>query len=88
MTQLTIRFGADLERHIRALAKRERLSLNQAAVRLLRKGAGMSQGEGSLAADTVGDSLDDLIGTWSADEAAGMADALAVFERVDAELWR
>ena len=85
MTQLTIRFEAELEREIRALARREKLSLNQAAVRLLRKGAGLSP-EGPPA-DVVGDSLDDLIGTWSDREAKELAEALEVFERIEPEQW-
>ena len=87
MSQLTIRFGPDVEQAIRALAKRERVSLNQAALRLLRKGAGLDEGA-RLKRDVVGDSLDDLIGTWSEQEAAELAGAVSVFESIDEELWR
>lgn len=86
MTQLTIRFDRDLEREIRALAKRERISLNQAAVRLLRKGAGLDRPVEPT--DVIGDSLDDLIGTWSAEEAEELARAVEFFESIDEELWR
>ena len=86
MTQLTIRFDEGLERHIRALAEAERISLNQAAVRLLRKGAGLdSNGRPS---DVIGETLDDLIGTWSGEDAEELARAVSVFESIDDELWR
>jgi hypothetical protein len=85
MTQLTVRFEKELERAIRALAKRERISLNQAALRLMRKGAGL--GDEVLRGDTVGDSLDDLIGTWSEKEAKELAEAVEIFEGIDDEVW-
>jgi hypothetical protein len=87
MTQLTIRFDRALEGRLRALAKRERISLNQAAVRLLRKGAGLEDAP-PAAADCIGNTLDDLIGTWSADEATELAAAVAIFETIDEELWQ
>ena len=65
VNQLTIRgFDEELAIRIRRLANREGLSLNQAVLKLLRRGAGIGQGKG--AADTVGSSLDHLIGTWDA----------------------
>ncbi len=86
MTQLTIRFGEDLERCIRSLAEREQISLNQATLRLLRKGAGLDSPQ--PAADVIGDALDDLIGTWSDEEADSLRKAVSIFEAVDDELWR
>ena len=50
MKQLTVRgFDDDLERAIRQLARRERISLNQAALKLLRRGAGLPDGQGATA---------------------------------------
>lgn len=87
MRQLTIRgFDEALERHIRQLASREGISLNRAVLRLLRRGAGL--GERIDAADIVGDSLDHLIGTWTAEEAARIDRALAEVSRIDEEVWR
>ena len=81
MNQLTIR-GLDDERNaaIRRLARREGISLNQAALRLLRKGAGLTSGAGG--ADTIGSSLDHLIGRWTTEEADAMDSALRDFETV------
>ena len=71
MDQLTVRgFGDDLAERIHRLAIREGKSLNQTVLKLLRKGAGLREGPG--AADTVGSSLDHLIGTWTRAEADEM----------------
>ena len=87
MNQLTVRgFGDELSERIRNLAKQDGTSLNQAALKLLRKGAGMA--DPSQKADTVGSSLDHLIGTWSDGEAAEMDAALQEFEIVDKAEWR
>ena len=75
MNQITVRgFEDELSASLRRLAKREGLSLNQAALRLLRRGAGLAEGSGR--ADTVGASFDRLIGSWTqadADEMEGRA---------------
>lgn len=84
--QLTLR-GLDqrLQREIRALAKRERISLNKAAVRLLERGAGLGPSD---QADRIGSSLDHLIGTWTVEEAEAFQKSIAVCENIDAELWK
>ena len=84
--QLTLRgFDAELDRALRKEARATGLSLNQAAVKLLRRGAGLGP---DTPASVVGDALDDLIGTWTDEEAERMAAATAVFERVDEDLWK
>jgi methylmalonyl-CoA mutase N-terminal domain/subunit len=84
--QLTVRgFDADLERRLRLEARNAGVSLNQAALRLLRRGAGLGEPTSS---NTVGSSLDHLIGTWSEADERELLDATAVFERVDEEFWR
>ena len=87
MNQLTVRgFDDELAERIQRLAKRDGTSLNQAALKLLRKGAGLADpGQGP---DTVGSSLDHLIGTWSEDEAAELDAALEGFEVIDEAAWR
>ena len=88
MNQLTIRgFDDDLKERIQSLAKREGISLNRAAVKLLRKGAGMSDGrEGG---NKVGSSLDHLFGRWSKEEADEF-DAIIEeeFEKIDEPMWQ
>ena len=85
MKQLTIRgLGDELARAIQRLANRDGTSLNRAAVKLLRQGAGLTDGQGP---DTVGSSLDHLIGTWSEAEAAEIERALRHFEAIDEAMW-
>ena len=87
MNQLTVRgFDDELSERIRRLAKRDGTSLNRAALKLLRKGAGMA--DPAQKTDTVGASLDHLIGSWSDDEAAELDAVLEEFEVIDESVWR
>jgi len=84
--QLTLRgFDDELQRALVAEARASGLSLNQAAVKLLRRGAGLGAGP---APHAVGSALDHLIGTWTEEDARCVADATAVFEHVDEDLWK
>ena len=86
MRQLTIRgFGKEIEEKIRSLAREKDISLNRAALRLLRRGAGLD--ERSVAEDVIGSSLDHLAGTWSAEDAELMERVEQDFEHIDPELW-
>jgi len=83
--QLTLRgLGPRVQREVRALAKRERISLNRAALRLLEKGAGVGKAEDS---DRIGAALDSLIGTWTKKEADEMLDSIQSCEQIDPEVW-
>jgi hypothetical protein len=84
--QLTIRYDKALAKEIEDLARREGISRNQAAIRLLRKGARLD--EPAQPPDAVGDSLDWFIGSWTADRARELEQATADFEMVDEDLWR
>ena len=87
MNQITVRgFDDELSAKLRRLAKREGISLNQAALRLLRRGAGLA--EGADGADTVGSSFDRLIGSWTQADVDEMESALEDFETVDEAVWR
>ncbi len=87
MNQITVRgFDDELSASLRRLSKREGLSLNQAALRLLRRGAGLAEGSGQ--ADTVGESFDQLIGSWTQADADEMEAALEEFETIDEAAWR
>ena len=87
MNQLTVRgFDDELAEHIRSLSKREGISLNQAALKLLRKGAGLADLKRKV--DTVGPSLDHLIGSWTDEEAAEMDRALEELDVIDEADWR
>ena len=84
--QLTIRYDDALAREIDDMARREGISRNQAAVRLLRKGARIE--EPDQARDAIGDSLDWFIGSWTDEQARELEEAIADFEMVDQDLWK
>lgn len=86
MRQLTVRgFDAELAENIRRLAQRERISLNQAVLRLCRRGAGLADHRG---AGVVGSSLDRFIGSWTREQADEMNHALQDFESIDETIWK
>ena len=81
MKQLTVRgFDDELSAALRRLAKREGISLNQAALMLLRKGAGLADDDAGT--NRVGSSLDHLIGAWTSPESDELDAALEEFETV------
>ena len=87
MRQLTVRgFDDELSSAIHGLAQREGISLNKAALRLLRKGAGLA--DGSEDRGKIGSSLDHLIGSWTQEEADEFDAALQEFEKIDEEMWK
>ena len=87
MRQLTVRgFDEELERRLREVAEMEGVSLNRAALTLLRKGAGITGERPSP--PTIGRSLDPFIGTWSEDQEAELLEAIEPLEEVEEALWR
>ena len=83
---MTIRgFDDRLERSLRALARERGISLNRAALLLMRRGAGL--GPEGRAANLVGTGLDRFIGVWSAEEEAELLEAVESLEQIDPELW-
>jgi hypothetical protein len=86
MKQLTIRgFDERLERRLRELAKEQQISLNRAALSLMRRGAGLADRREST--DTVGSTLDKFIGVWSDEDEGEFLRALEPLEQIDPELW-
>ena len=86
MNQLTVRgFDDELSASLRRLAKSEGISLNKAALKLMRKGASLTDSKGNP--NVVGQSLDDLFGKWSREEAESFDTALEFFETVDESMW-
>jgi hypothetical protein len=87
MTHLSLRgFDKELERRLRELARRENVSLNEAALLLLRRGAGLNEADQSSA--SVGDALDRFIGSWSAADERRLLKSIAACETVDEALWK
>ena len=86
MEQLTVTgLDEELSETLHALAKSEGISLNQAALKLLRKGAALADGKES--AGTIGSSLDHLMGLWTDLEADEFDAALEDMESIDGSLW-
>ena len=86
MKQLTIRgFGDELERRLRALARRDNISLNKAALRLMHRGAGID--DTGTATEVIGDALDEFIGVWSDEQAQEFMASVEVFEQIDESLF-
>ena len=59
--------------------------LNKAAVRLMRRGAGLEPG--APAETQIGDALDGFIGTWSQSDEEELLQATQVFGQVDERFW-
>ena len=86
LKQLTLRgFDKELERRLRDEARVDGVSLNRAALTLIRRGAGL---DSAAPSNAVGSGLDHLIGTWSESDERSLRKATAVFERVDEDFWR
>ena len=67
MKQLSVRgFGRDLERRLRGFARERGISLNKAALLLMRRGAGLDGSDGKP--QIIGHSLDKYAGKWSKEE--------------------
>jgi len=87
MKQLSVRgFDVDLEKKIREIAQREGISLNRAALLLLRKGAGLLNTGRSD--QVVGNSLDHLMGKWTREDAREFLKAIEPLEQIDRSFWK
>jgi hypothetical protein len=85
--QLSLRgFDKELERKLRDVARRERVSFNKAALLLMRRGAGLT--EGAAPQTGVGNALDRFIGRWSEADEKRVLESIAACEAVDEALWK
>jgi len=87
MDQLSLR-GVDkeLERRLKEIARREGVSLNKAALMLMKKGAGLN--EAGSSGTVIGSGLDRFIGRWSEKDEKRLLDSIASCEAVDEALWK
>ncbi len=84
---LTIR-GLDkqTEAELQHLARQRKLSINKAALALIRKGAGIrDDGHGP---EVIAQALDPFIGSWSEADEQEFRNAIAELNRVDESLWQ
>lgn len=89
LRQITLR-GLDprIQREIRELSRRERISMNKAALRLLERGSATALPQPMAPDECIGTSLDHLIGTWTDKESARFLDSIQSCEQIDEELWK
>ncbi len=88
MKQLTVRgFDDELSECIRREAEQEGISLSKAALRLLRRGAGLPQP--TVKPPEIGRSLDRFAGVWTKEEAEEFDRIIKEsFEGIDDEDWQ
>ena len=85
MNQLTLRgFSTELEKALKETARRRGISLNKAAILLLRRGAGlMDSGE------DLGPALSKYAGSWQEREARELELRVAELDQIkDEEFWK
>jgi hypothetical protein len=84
--QLTVR---DLDPRVLAeierVARIEGLSLNKAAAKMLKAGAGLGDARPSRC---IGSAVDRFVGSLGASESRKLTRSLSALERVDDELWK
>jgi len=85
MTTMTLR-GIDntISGALKEKARREDTSVNTVMLRILKEGLGLEKKKRNV----IYDDLDDLAGTWSAEDSAEFERATAVFEKVDEDMWK
>lgn len=85
MEQLTVRgFDPDLVRALKQLSEDQGISLSQAAIRLMREGAGLNtRGKRKV----IGNALDRFIGTMTAEEEQELLEAIQPCEQIDESFW-
>ena len=89
MEQLTLRgFEPELEARLRELARQRSLSLNRAALVLMRRGAGLAApNDPPSERAPIGTALDRFVGVWSRNEEREFLRSIQDVEKIDPELW-
>ena len=84
MNAITVRnLPPAVARAVREKARKERLSLNKAIVKLLEKATGVAPGKAVVHHD-----LDHLAGTWSEAEYEEFMESHREHRRIDPEMWK
>ncbi len=87
MKQLTVRgFDRSLERELRRTAMEQGVSLNGAALHLMRRGAGLDGPPDGPR--RIGPGIDRFVGSLSREDATALREAVEQFETIDPSLWR
>ena len=67
------------------LARSEGLSINKAAAKILKLGAGIREAPEER---RIGKAIDRFVGTLSAVEARALSRTLGAFDKIDEEMWK
>jgi hypothetical protein len=79
-------FDKQLTRRLHEVAKEGDLSLNRAALLLMRRGAGLEGHKRS--ARSIGSALDRFIGAWSSADEKRLLKSIEPLSVVDPDLWK
>jgi len=74
----------EVARAVKEKARKERLSLNKAILRLLEEAAGVGKGKRKV----VYHDLDRFFGTWTREEADAFDEAMREHRQIDPEMWK
>jgi len=85
--QLTVR-GLDprVMAEIQRVARAKGISLNKAALSVLRRGAGLEEPVANER--LIGSALDRFVGTWTASQAREFSRGMRSLEQVDEDFWK
>jgi len=84
MSAITVRnLPPKVAKAIREKARKERLSINKAVIKLLEEATGGQEGK-----KVVHHDLDRFFGTWSKEEADAFDEALRQQRQVEPEMWK
>jgi hypothetical protein len=82
---LTVRnLPPEVAKAVKERARKEKLSLNKAVVRLLEEATGAEKGERRA----VHHDLDRFFGTWTKEEADAFDEAMREHRKIDPEMWK
>lgn len=85
MAQITLRgLGPELEKEVRRRARENRKSLNRVILDILHQATGL----GKRKTASPSESLKQLAGGWSEEEACHFLESIKSCEQVDEDLWR
>ena len=85
MNAVTVRnLPPGVAKAVKEKARKEKLSLNKAIVRLLEEATGVEQGNRKV----VHHDLDRFFGTWTKEEADAFDEAMREHRQIDPEMWK
>ena len=85
MNAITVRnLPPEVAKAVKEKARKEKLSLNKAIVRLLEEATGVEKGKKKV----VHHDLDRFFGTWTKQEADAFDEAMRAHRQIDPEMWK